>query len=354
MAKKASFNDLETAIKKGNIEPIYFFYGKEDFFIEELIERLKQKLCPTEADLATNYTALYGQDISVGDLLSAASSYGMFAERRLVVVKGFERIRKERTKDKLKAQMESLAAFVRSPMDSTVLVLAAGDLDKKDLAKEPYTLLESVSYEFGAMKDAAGFATERAKALGWTLLPDASKLLMQYVGGSVRDLAAELQKLALFADGRAEKTLTAQDVMQTVGVSRDYNVFELEKAIYARDLRQASGIALMMLDKGEEPIAMLNFLTVSLMRLWKLQTPSVRLMSDGDAAKELGMYGGQAYFLRDYRSYAGAFSVSQIQSALIALHEADLELKGQGSLTATSADERDKLLMLVLLRKILS
>ncbi|MBC8044168.1 MAG: DNA polymerase III subunit delta [Rhizobacter sp.] len=354
VAKKALFSDLETAIKKKKFQPVYFLYGKEDFFIDEITLLLRRYVFNSEADAEMNTVMLQGSETSIGEVISQASAFGMFAAERLVIVRGFERIRKERTKEKLKVQMEMLAAYLKNPAPATVLVLTAADLDKKELAKEPYSLLADVGYEFAPMKDAAGFASDRAKSLGWNLLPGALRILMQHTGNAVRDISGELQKLSLYAEGRAEKVLTETDVMEVVGVSREYNVFELEKAIVSRDLRQASGIALMMLEKDGEPLSIVNYLTVFFVRLWKLGTPEVKRMSDGDAAKELGMFGGQAFFLGNYKSYLAAFAPEQIQTALVALHETDLALKGQRTISATSQDERDKLLMLVLMRKVLS
>lgn len=351
MPKKASFNDLATAIGKGNIEPVYFFYGKEDFLIDELIALLRAKLFRSEEEARTNATVLYGgtgaeKSVSLGDVISAASAYGMFGERRLIVVRDFDKIPKPK-KEQQKSVYAALAAYLKRPLESTVLTLCAGELDKKELAKEPFSLLDSVAYEFAPLRDLAGFADDYAKRLGWRLTPEALRLLTTYAGNSARDVGNELQKLALYAGERAEKTLTEKDVAAVVGVSREYNVFELQKAICSKDLRQSSGIALKILEK-EEPVSIINALSVFFSRLWKLRSPVMERMSEEDAAKELGMFGAQAYFLRDYRQYAAQFTPAQIERALTALSHADQSLKGIRPPLDRS------LLMLKLIREILS
>lgn len=350
MPKKASFNDLSTAVKKGNIEPVYFFYGKEDFLVDELIEMIRAKLFKSEAEARANMSVMYGgsgadKTISLGDVLSAASAYGMFAEQKLVVVRDFDKIQKPK-KEFQKAIYGALSDYIRNPLESTVLILCAGELDKKDLAKEPFSLLESVGYEFGAMRDMSGFADDYAKRLGWRFTPEALRLLVMYAGSSARDLGNEIQKLALYAGDREDKTLNEKDVSEVVGISREYNVFELQKAICSKDLRQASGIALKILEK-EEPVSIVNTLAVFFTRLWKLHSPVLQRMTEQDAAKELGMFGGQVYFLRDYKQYALQFSTTELEKALLALSLADLTLKGIRPQLERS------LLMLKLIREIL-
>ncbi len=347
MAKRASFSELEAAFKKKRFDPVYFFHGQEEFFIEELIALAKQTLFSDEMAREMNTSLLYGQESSLGDIASLASSYPMFAERRLVVVRGFDRVRKESTKEKQAAQLAAFAAYLQQPLETTTLILTAGEIDKKDLAKEPYALLESVRYEFPALKDVAGFVDDYAKRFGWRFAPDALNLFVTYGGTAARELGNEIDKLILYAGERDDKTFTYNDVAEVVGVSREYTVFELQKALAEGNVRQASGIALMML-KDDSPVPMINALTVFFMRLWKLKTDALARMSDADAAKELGMFGGQSYFLRDYKSYAQKFSQERIERAMLALHDADLSLKG----ITTQTDEH--LLALTVIHRILS
>lgn len=351
MPQKASFNDLVTSISKGKIEPVYFFYGKEDFLIEELIQVLRNAVFRNPKEAQTNLVVFYGgagseKPVSLGDILSAASSYGMFAERRMIVVREFDKIQKPK-KELQKSTYQALAEYIKNPLESTVLVLCAGDLDKKDLAKEPFSLLDSVGYEFPPLRDISGFADDYAKRLGWRLTPEALRLLVIYTGNSARDVGNEIQKLILYASEREDKTLTEKDVLEVVGISREYNVFELLKAICGRDLRHSSGIALKILEK-DEPVSIVNTLTVFFTRLWKLQSPVLQRMSELEAAKELGMFGEQARFFHEYKQYATQFTPKDIERALLALSLTDQTLKG------ICPPVEKPLLILKLIREILS
>ncbi len=328
MAKRISLSDLDTLLRQKKIEPVYFFYGEEDFLIEETLEALKTVLFKDELEQATNTVVLYGAETSLGAIVSASSEYSMFSERRLVVVRQFEKVRKEATKEKQAAHLAEFAQYLQNPLMTTTLVLTAGALDKQELKKEPYTWLDKVSYEFIPLKSGAEFAEHYAARLGWRLTPEALRNLDIFVGNTARELGSEIQKLINYAGERADKTITGQDVLDAVAVLKEYDVFALQKAIAERNLRQATGIALKIFEKEETLAPIVNYFTLFFVRLWKLKSPAVLRMSDQDAAKELGLFGGQIYFLKEYKRHAELFSLGDIERALTALHQADLSLKG--------------------------
>ncbi len=328
MAKRLTLSDLDTLLRSKHIEPIYFFYGEEEFLIEEVLRALKSLLFKDEVEQAANTLTLYGAETTLGAIVSAASEYSMFAERRLVIVKQFDKVRKESSKEKQAAHLAEFEQYLRHPLTTTTLVLAAGALEKQDLKKEPFVWLEKVSYECVPLKSGAEFAERYAARLGWRLTPDALRNLEIFVGNSARELSNEIQKLISYASTRADKTITGQDVLDAVAVLREYDVFALQTAIAERNLRQASGIALKILEREGSLAPIVNYFTLFFTRLWKLKTPAALRMSDQDAAKELGLFGAQIYFLKEYRRHAEVFSQRDIERALLALHRADLSLKG--------------------------
>ncbi len=348
MAKRISLSDLDTLLRQKKIEPVYFFYGEEDFLIEEALEALKTVLFKDELEQVTNTVVLYGAETSLGAIVSAASEYSMFSERRLVVVRQFEKVRKESNKEKQAAQLAELAQYLQNPLATTTLVLTAGALEKQELKKEPYSWLDKVSYEFVPLKSGAEFAEQYAARLGWRLTPEALRNLDIFVGNAARELSSEIQKLICYASERPDKTITGEDVLEAVAVLKEYDVFALQKAIAERNLRQATGIALKILDKEGTPLPIVNYFTLFFVRLWKLKTPAVLRMSDQDAARELGLFGAQIYFLKEYRRHADLFSLADIERALTALHQADLLLKG----ILPKTDEA--LLILNLIQKLVS
>ncbi len=323
---------LKKNILAGVIAPIYLLYGSEGFLKEEAAEMIKSALFPSPDDALSNTQMLYGQELTMGELLSKASEYPMFTPKQLIIVRQFEKIKKPATKEQQKQQEDQLNRYLAKPAEFTVLILDADNLDKKDIEKPPFSFLKKYRHDFPLIKAPDLFAYTRAKAFGWEFEPDALKAFSAYTQPSAREICHEIEKIILYASARnGNKRITAPDVYDCVGISRTYNVFELEKAMAERNLRLCSGISLMIMDHEGQKEGLGNivrFLTTFYIRLWKLALPEVRQLPAPDIAKILGMYGKQEYFVKNYLTYTRSFSLQDTERALIALRDTDAALKG--------------------------
>ncbi len=340
-------SDLHKKIAAGKIDPVYFLQGPESWLKEEVEDRIRGAIFPSENEAALNTLVLYGPDVSLAQIVSVASEYPMFTEKKLVIVRQFDKLKKAGSKDQTQQQEASFARYLENPATFAVLVLDADELDKKELEKQPYRQLKPFRHEFPALKHVDLFATERARQAGWEFDPDALKTFSAYIEPVSRLVCQELEKLTLYAAGhRTDRRITLEDVCDCVGVSRKYNVFELEKALADRNLRLCSGIALMIMEQEglkEGLMTIVRYLTTFFIRIWKLQTPGIQRKPPQEIAAALGMYGRQEYFVKNYIAYARRFSVAETEQALLALREADAALKG----IAPSGDERFTLLQLM-------
>jgi DNA polymerase III subunit delta len=324
---------LKKNIRAGTIAPIYLLYGPESFLKEEAAEMIKTAIFSTEADAACNTQIFYGSDLTLGELLSKASEYPMFTQRQLIVVRQFDKIKKSATKELQKQHEEKLTRYTEKPAEFTVLILDSDPVDKKDSEKSPFSALKKYRHEFPVIKAPDLFAYNRAKSFGWEFDADALKAFTAYIQPSAREICQEIEKIILYASARKEKKkqITAPDVYDCVGISRTYNVFELEKALADRNLRLCSGMSLMIMDQEGQKEGLGNivrFLTTFYIRLWKLSLPEVQQKSQSEIAKILGMYGKQEYFVKNYLAYCRSFSLQDTELAIIALKEADAALKG--------------------------
>lgn len=324
---------LKKHIRAGTIAPIYLLYGPENFLKEEVVEMIKTAIFPSESDAACNTQVFYGPDLTIGDLLSKASEYPMFSEKQLIIVRQFDKIKKTTTKELQKQHSEKLNRYVEKPAEFTVLILDTDPVDKKEIEKSPFSTLKKYRHEFPAIKAPDLFACNRAKSFGWEFEADALKAFTAYIQPSAREICQEIEKIILYATARKEekKKITAPDVFDCVGISRTYNVFELEKALAARNLRLCSGMSLMIMDQEGQKEGLGNivrFLTTFYLRLWKLSLPGVQQQPQAEIAKILGMYGKQEYFVKNYLAYCRSFSLQDTERAIIALKEADAALKG--------------------------
>lgn len=343
------------ALKKtplaGTVSPVYFLYGPESHLKEEMTDMIKSALFPSESDAAANTHILYGPELTLGELVSKASEYPMFTPKQLIIVRQFEKIKKPATKELLKQHEEKFSLYMQNPAEFTVLVLDADQIEKKEQEKPPYSTLKMYRKEFPVIKSPDLFASERAKASGWEFEPDALKAFSAYIQPSAREICHEIEKIIMYVSARAGvKRITATDVLDCVGISRTYNVFELEKALAARNLRLCSGISLMIMDQEGQKEGLGNivrYLTTFYIRLWKLSLPEVRQLPQAEIAKILGMYGKQEYFVKNYLTYTRSFSLSDTEQAITALKETDAALKG----LLPYPDE--KFLLLKLMQKLL-
>ncbi len=325
-------NALKKATLAGTIAPVYLLYGPESFLKEECADMIKKAAFPNPGDAACNTLVLYGGDITPGELVSKASEYPMFSPRQLIIVRQFEKMKKPSTRELQKQHEEKFNRYMLSPAEFTVLVLDADPVDKKELDKYPFSALKQCRTDFPAIKTPDIFAADRAKASGWEFDPDALKAFTAYIQPSSREICQEVEKIILYASARnSEKRIMAADVLDCVGISRTYNVFELEKAIAARNLRLSSGISLMIMDQEGQKEGLgsiVRYLATFYIRLWKLSMPGVRQLPAGEIAKILGMYGKQEYFVKNYLTYARSFSLQDTEHAIAALRDADGALKG--------------------------
>ena len=342
---------LKKNIAAGATLPVYFLYGPESYLKEEAAGMIRTSVFPSESEAAANTVILYGPDLTAGELVSKASEYPMFSPKQLIIVRQFDKIKKPPTRDLQKQHEEKFSRYIQNPAEFTVLVLDADLIEKKEIEKPPFSTLKKYRHEFPAIKAPDLFASNRARSSGWEFDPDALKAFTAYIQPSARDICQEIDKIIIYASSRGqEKRITAPDVYDCVGISRTYNVFELEKALAERNLRLCSGISLMIMDHEGQKEGLGNivrYLTTFYIRLWKLSLPGVRQLPAAEIAKILGMFGRQEYFVRNYLTYSRSFSLQDAEQAITALRETDAALKG------LSAYPDEKYLLLRLMQKLL-
>jgi DNA polymerase III subunit delta len=315
MAKKKDKFDMEafySSLKKNNFAPIYFFYGEENFLIEECVDALvEHSVDPSKKEF--NFDVLQGSEIDGKRIVAIASSYPMMADRRVVIVKDFERV----------TAKEFLEPYIENPSQSTVLILVASN---PDFRKKPYLTLKKNSFngEFPTLYDNETIAwiKGRMKLLKRQMEPDAVELLQSFVGNSLQELANEIDKV-LIAVGE-KLTITVSDIEHVVGVSREFTVFELANKIGEKNLPKALEISERMLNSGESAVGMIAALTNHFIRLWKIHD-GLRLNKSEQELMQYVYY--NSFALRGAIAQAKKYKAEEIENSFIILAETDLALK---------------------------
>jgi DNA polymerase-3 subunit delta len=318
MARENPYIELKTAFQSGNFGPLYLLHGEERWFIDRLQEiLLKTALEPHEKDF--NLDILYGHETDARAALGACQAYPMMAQRRVVVIRDFDRM-KDNSVFKGLAEQPNPACVV--------FLVCAG---KPNMSHHPYRAIKSGGrvVEFKALypNQIPRWIETLTKERGFALEPKAVQMLAEYVGSSLASVGAELDKLSTYVGDR--EVITAEDVVQASGQTRDFNVFELQRAIGERQIGRALHITERLLQQSSSPTGestmIVGVLTTFFIKLWQLTALQGGRIPEKEAARVIGV---SPYFVKEYLACLRRYDVKAIDRALFALRSADFELKG--------------------------
>ena len=230
MAKFSSYSQVRNEILKKSFKPIYLFMGNESFFIDDLTDMMdKMILSETERDF--NHTLFYGVDSDVRTIISTCQRYPMMSEYQVVIVKEAQRLDK----------FELLELYAKKPQKSTILIInyKHGTVDGRKAVVRAIDKV-GVIYESKRLYDnqVPAFITSYYRDRGFQIDAKSTQMLVDYVGNDLSKLVQELEKLQVVLSGKQPR-ITAEIVEKNVGISKDYNNFELIKAIANKDKAKA-------------------------------------------------------------------------------------------------------------------
>ncbi len=299
-------------IRNHKFAPLYFFYGQEDFLIDEVADALVANAVDS-ASRQFNLDIIHGNDIEGKDIVSLASSFPMMGERRVVIVRDFERT----------TELDPFLSYIEHPSPSTSLFLAAA---KVDMRKKVYAYLKqhAIGGEVVPLREyeIPSWVQRRAAAIGTHIAPEAAEILLTYVGTSLRELNNELEKLFIAVGSKAK--IETSDVQSIVGMSREFSIFELTRAVGEKNLSKALSICARMIDVGEAPAGMVAMLARHFGILWRLHQLNAERVIPAEMAKKVGVH---PYFLKEYLEHLKHYSRSAVEDALLTLTRADEQLK---------------------------
>jgi DNA polymerase-3 subunit delta len=231
---EVEFQKILADIRAGKFAPFYLFMGDEPYYSDILIEEITERsLLPEERGF--NLLVLYGLDVTGRDVAEAAMKFPMMAARQVVIVREAQLLDK----------MDLLENYFKNPAPTTLLVLAMTNksLDKRGTLYKR-ALEKGVVLETSPIKEnrLVSWIDRYIKDAGKSIEPDAAMLLADYCGTELRKLTLELDKL-IVSLGSTESVITPLHVEENIGISREYNVFELTKALSSKDLQKAFRIA---------------------------------------------------------------------------------------------------------------
>ena len=314
-----TINQLITDIKESKIAPIYFLMGEEAYYIDIISDYIESHVL-AEEEKGFNQMVLYGKDVSVQDIVSNAKRYPMMAERQVIIVKEAQNLIKT---------IEQLVDYAKNPQPTTVLVFnyKYKTLDKrkalyKTLSKSAVVFESKKIYEDKIPSWIQNFL--RAKQL--TITPKASLMLTEFLGNDLSKIANELTKLELVVG--THKEVTPEIIEENIGISKDFNNFELQKALGHLNHKKAYQIVNYFAQNSKQHpfVLTISILYMYFSKLMKLHT--VRDKNPGTVARALGV---NPYFVNEYITASRNFPMKRISGVLETLRIYDTKSKGVGA-----------------------
>ncbi|MBQ8875626.1 MAG: DNA polymerase III subunit delta, partial [Bacteroides sp.] len=233
MAKEITYEEIARDLKNRIYKPVYYLMGEETYYIDKISEYIAQTVL-TDEEKEFNLTVMYGADTEVATIINAAKRYPMMSEYQVVIVKEAQSVKK----------MEELSFYLQKPLQSTILVLCHkhGTIDRrKKLAAEIEKV--GVLFESKKIKDAQlpGFIASYLKRKSVDIESKASEMMAEFVGTDLSRMAGELEKLVITLP-QGTRRVTPEHIEKNIGISKDYNVYELRAALVAKDVLKANTI----------------------------------------------------------------------------------------------------------------
>ena len=313
---KTTAEKLSAQLTKGKVSPVYLLTGEDLYRKNLIITQIRRAVNPDEFNSFEDHT----DKADLSEVLALVNTPPVFAPARLVVLHDIEKLRKD--------PKEALLRYLENPLETTTLVLTHNDSKKmkteKALAEACAAAGQVCNFDELKNDDLSSWVRAQARQKGMEFSFDAVDLLCNLVGGELGALENELEKLALYVLDRTDKTVSAQDVLASVGFSKEQNPFELSNAITACDKKRALALVDKLLEDGEEPVAVLGKMTYPILKMARIKRLSQGGMSAGEIAKAAGLMFWESRLVNNARNFP---SVKVFEQTLNRLIDADMSLK---------------------------
>ncbi|MGB5171515.1 MAG: DNA polymerase III subunit delta [Eudoraea sp.] len=324
-------------IRNKIFRPIYFLMGDESYYIDKISEYVAQNVL-TEEEKAFNQMVLYGKEITIEQIVSNAKRYPMMADKQVLIIKEAQH---------LSRTIEQLSTYAENPQESTVLVICYKykTIDKR---KKLYkTLMKHNGLIFQSKKLYENQVSEwirlTLKSKGYSISHKASVLLVEYLGTDLGKISKELEKLEFILP--KDTQITPDHIEEHIGISKDYNNFELKKAIGEKDVLKATRIIKYF---AENPKDNPFVVTLALLQNFFSQLLQYHGLADHTPKNVASNLRINPYFVSEFQVAARNYPMKSVSSIISTLREMDLKGKGVGAGNMSQADLLKELLVKII------
>lgn len=314
--------EFETLLRKGSIPSVCYLYGEESFLLERALNSLLDRAIDQSLK-DFNFNVFYGNESKGVDILDAAQTLPMFADRRAVLVKRAEGLNAQ--------ACEVLLPYIMNPSAGTCLIFSGTKIDQR---KKFFVELKknAIMVEFKRIYDnkLSSFIQSEATTLEKPIESAAADLLSFLIGNNLQELSSQIEKLAVYAGTRPR--ITVDDVRTVASSSKSFTVFELSKYLCIRDLQNALKSLDTLFRNGEETPMMIGALARHFRQLWRIRELIDNKTAKMDIAKEVGI---NPYFLDEMITQAKNFGRTQLRTIFDELYRCDVASKTGGGQSYT-------------------
>ena len=306
-------------IKAGNIKPIYFLMGEEPYYIDKLSNYIEENIL-SDDEKGFNQTILYGRDVTIDDIVGTAKRYPMMAERQVVIVKEAQDLSKT---------IETIEKYAENPMLSTVLVFCYKykTLDKRKKALKNINKTGLVYESKKLYENQVGqWITRVLQGKNYTIEAKANAMLVEFLGNDLSKINNELEKLQIILPKGS--LISAKNIEENIGFSKDFNVFELQNAIGNKNQVKAYQIAQYFSDNPKDnPMVV----TVSLLFSYFIKVLKYHGLKDKNPVNVAKVLGISPFFIKDYDVALRNYPMKKVSSIVNTLRDIDVKSKGVGA-----------------------
>lgn len=306
--------DFWKRLERGIIDPVYMFYGQDEFLIREAVDRIVSAFLGPDKN-RFQYQNLYGDDVCIDELIEHASTIPFGKSNRVISYQITGRLKA--------VDKERLISYADHPTKGTLLILTCGEMDfNASILKQFKEGTVMVRFYPLFKNQIPEWIKKHASQLGIKISNGAALLLEELIGSDLALLSNEIQKMALYL--RPRKTIDIKDVEEAVGNIRIFSIFELTKSLGEKKAGESLRILRQLLDSGQAPVGVIALIANHFLRLLDIQALMRQRKTPTEIARKTRI---PQIFLKEYLDQANIFDSNEIRTIFKHLLESDLQLK---------------------------
>lgn len=330
-----TFEEILSNLQKKIYHPIYFLMGEETYFIDKISDYISDNVL-TDAEKGFNQTILYGKDVEPHTIIANARRFPMMSNYQVIIIREAQNIKK----------IEELEPYVKNPLNSTILVInyKYKTLDKRKTFPK---LIDQKGILFEAKKiydnQLPAWIIAYLKNHNYSIMPQAAAMLSEYLGTDLGKVVNELDKLIITVP--AGNQITPDHIEKNIGISKEFNVYELQNALGERDLLKANRIINYF---GANPSSNPVPVVITSLFSYFSKILNYHFLEDKSQNNVASVLQVHPFFVKTYVAAAKNYNIKKLVEIISILREFDMKSKGWGNVSASPADLQREMIYRIL------